>query len=158
MRILNDMRALIILAVALTIAAPGAVAADRTPEAARVRVDHHLREVGQIALHFEGVLAHECPRFASPAEWNAYFDGEIERVVLLLAHVEQAWTEAKQTGDDDVRRHAKTPRKQVDRARTLIDKLQRCANDNGAEFSPMALWRRIEREVPQRQVEVALPQ
>jgi hypothetical protein len=152
------MRALLVLVVAVTIAAPGAVAADRTPEAARVRVDHHLREVRQIALHFEGVLAHECRRFASPAEWNAYFDGEIDRVVLLLAHVEQAWTEAKQTGDDDIRRHAKTPRKQVDRARTLIDKLQRCASDNGAEFSPMALWRRIEREVPQRQIEVALPQ
>jgi hypothetical protein len=152
------MRALIVVALALTVAAPSAVAAERTAEAARVRVDHHLREVRQIALHFEGVLALECPRFAAPAEWNAYFDGEIERVVLLLAHMEQAWTEAKQTDDDDVRRHAKSPRKQVDRARTLIDKLQRCARDNGAEFSPMTLWRRIEREVPQRQVEVALPQ
>lgn len=152
------MRVLIVLAVAFIIVAPGAVAADRTPEAARVRVDHHLREVHEIASHFEGVLAHECARFASPAEWNAYFEGEIERVVLLLAHVEQAWTEAKQTGDDDVRRYAKTPRKQVDRARTLLDKLQACANDNGAGFSPMALWRRIEREVPQRQVEIALPQ
>ncbi len=152
------MRALIVVALALAISAPGAVAADRTPEAARVRVDHHLREVRQIASHFEDVLAHDCRRFSSPAEWNAYFDGEIERVVLLMAHVEQAWTEAKQTGDDDVRRYAKTPRKQVDRARTLLDKLQGCASDNGAEFSPMALWRRIDREVPQRQLEIALPQ
>ena len=152
------MRALIVLALAVIIAVPGAAAAERTPEAARVRVDHHLREVRQIASHFEGVLAHECRRFASPAEWNADLDGEIQRVVLMLAHVEQAWTEAKQTADDDVRRYAKTPRKQVDRARTLLDKLQGCASDNGAAFSPMALWRRIEREVAQRQVEIALPQ
>jgi hypothetical protein len=152
------MRALIVLAVALTIAAPGAVGAERTPEAARVRVDHHLSEVREIASHFEGVLAQDCPRFASPAEWNAYFDGQIERVVLLLAHVEQAWTEAKQTGDDDVRRYAKAPRKQVDRARTLLDKLQACARENDAAFSPMALWLRIEQQVPQRQVEIALPQ
>jgi hypothetical protein len=152
------MRALIVLALALAISAPGAAAAERTPEAARVRVDHHLNQVRQLATHFEGVLADDCRRFPSRAEWTTYFDGEIERVVLLLAHVEQAWLEAKQTGDDDVRRYAKTPRKQVDRARTLIEKLQRCAGDNGAEFSQMALWRRIEREVPQRQVEIALPQ
>lgn len=152
------MRALIVVAVTLAIAAPVAAAPDRTPEAARVRVDHHLREVRQLAAHFEDVLAHDCRRFPSPAEWNVYFDAEIARVVLLMAHVEQAWTEAKHTGDDDVRRHAKTPRKQVDRARTLLDKLQRCASDHGAEFSPMALWRRIEREVPQRQHEIALPQ
>jgi hypothetical protein len=152
------MRALIVVALALATAAPVAAAPDRTPEAARVRVDHHLREVRQLASHFEEVLSQDCRRFPSPAEWTAYFDGEIERVVLLLAHVEQAWTEAKQTGDDDVRRYAKTPRKQVDRARTLVGKLQGCASDNGAEFSTMALWRRIEREVPQRQVEIALPQ
>jgi hypothetical protein len=152
------MRALIVVALALAISAPVAAAPDRTPEAARVRVDHHLREVRQLASHFEDVLAQDCRRYSSPAEWTAYFDGEIDRVVLLMAHVEQAWTEAKHTGDDDVRRHAKTPRKQVDRVRTLVDKLQRCASDNGAEFSPMALWRRIEREVPQRQAEITLPE
>jgi hypothetical protein len=152
------MRALIIVALAFAISLPGAAAAERTPEAARVRVDHHLREVRQISSHFEDVLAQDCRRFPSSAEWTAYFDGEIDRVVLLMAHAEQAWAEAKQTGDDEVRRYAKTPRKQKDRARLLIDKLQRCASDNGAEFSPMALWHRIEREVPQRRVEIALPQ
>jgi hypothetical protein len=158
MRILDAMRVLIAALIALVLTAPGIVAGERTPEVARVRVDHHLREVQQISTHFESVLAHDCRRFASPAEWNTYVEGEISRVVLLMAHLEQAWTEAKQTDDDDVRRYAKTPRKQVDRARTLIGKLQRCASDNGADFSPMALWRRIEREVPQRQVEIALPQ
>ena len=152
------MRSLIVLALALVLVAPGAVAAERTPEAARVRVDHHLREVSQLASQVEGVLAHDCRRFASPAEWNAYVDGEIQRVVLLMAHMEQAWMEAKQTGDDDVRRHAKAPRRQKDRARTLLDKMQRCASDNGADFSPMMLWQRIEREVPQRRSEIALPQ
>lgn len=152
------MRSLIVLALAFVLVAPGAAAAERTPEAARVRVDHHLREVSQLASYFEGVLADDCRRFASPAEWNAYVDGEIQRVVLLMAHMEQAWMEAKQTGDDDVRRHAKTPRRQKDRARTLLDKMQRCASDNGADLSPMMLWQRIEREVPQRRSEIALPQ
>ena len=152
------MRALSVVALAFALSVPGAAAAERTPDSARVRVDHHLREVRQLSSHFEDVLAQDCRRFPSSAEWDAYFDGEIDRVVLLMAHMEQAWTEAKQTGDDDVRRSAKTPRKQKDRVRTLVDKLQRCASNNGAEFSPMAVWRRIEREVPQRQVEIALPQ
>ncbi|HUF91914.1 MAG TPA: hypothetical protein VMR23_06030 [Candidatus Limnocylindria bacterium] len=152
------MRGLLVFAFALAVVAPGAVAAERTPEAARVRVDHHLREVRQLSSHFEGVLAGECRRFASPAEWNAYVDAEVERVVLLMAHMEEAWSEAKQTGDDDVRRHAKTPRRQKERARTLLDKMQRCASDNGADLSPMTLWQRIEHEVPQRRAEIALPQ
>jgi hypothetical protein len=78
--------------------------------------------------------------------------------VLLVAHLEQAWYEATRTGDDDVRRTAKAPRKRMDQARALLDKLQGCAEGNGASFSTMGVWRRIEREVPQRQTEIALPQ
>jgi hypothetical protein len=125
---------------------------------ARTRMEHHLREVGQLAEHFESVMGRDCPRFASPIEWRAYLEGEIERVVLLIAHLEQAWVEAKHTGDDDVRRDAKAPRKRVDQARALLDKLSACADRNGAPFSQMAMWRRIEREVPQRQSEISLPE
>jgi hypothetical protein len=57
-----------------------------------------------------------------------------------------------------VRRTAKAPRKRMDQARALLDKLQGCAEDNGAAFSSMSVWRRIEREVPQKQSEIALPQ
>jgi hypothetical protein len=78
-------------------------------------------------------------------------------MVLLIAHLEEAWIEAKHTGDDDVRRAAKAPRRRVDRARLLLDKLSGCAEGNGASLSPMALWRRVEREVPGRQAEIALP-
>jgi hypothetical protein len=46
----------------------------------------------------------------------------------------------------------------VDQARTLLEKLQGCAEGNGAQISQGSLWRRIEREVPQRQAEIALPQ
>jgi hypothetical protein len=46
----------------------------------------------------------------------------------------------------------------VDRARALVDKLSGCAEDNGTRLSPASVWRRIEREVPARQVEIALPQ
>lgn len=130
----------------------------RPVEEARARVDHHLREVDQLAQYFDGVLSKDCPRFATPAAWKTYFDTEVERVVLLMAHLEQAWLEAKHTDDDGVRRTAKAPRKRVDEARALLDKLQGCATDNGAAFSQMTVWRRIEREVPQRQVEIALPE
>jgi hypothetical protein len=130
----------------------------RPPEEARARMEHHLREVRQLSQHFEGVLAAECPQFASSREWKAYFDAEVDRVVLLMAHLEQAWVEAKHTDDDDVRRTAKVPRRRIDQARTLIEKLQICAERNGAPFSQMSVWRRIEREVPQRQSEIALPQ
>jgi hypothetical protein len=132
-------------------------AGTKPAELVRPRVEHHLRQVEQIAQHFETVMSASCPRFASTEQWKSYFDGEVNRVVLLVAHVEQAWVEAKETGDDDVRRAAKAPRKRLDQARALLDKLQGCAGDNGTSFSQMSLWRRIEREVPSRQAEIALP-
>jgi hypothetical protein len=131
----------------------------RPPEEARARMEHHLREANQLAGHFDSVMSNGCPRFASPDAWRTYLDGEIDRVVLLMAHLEQAWVEAKHTGDDDVRREAKAPRRRVDQARALFDKLSGCAERNGAEpVSQTAVWRRIEREVPQRQAEIALPE
>jgi hypothetical protein len=128
------------------------------PEAARARVQHHLRQVERLSEHFETVLGAGCPRFASAAAWDEYVETEMEQVVLLVAHLEQAWVEAKRTGDDDVRRTAKAPRRQHDQARLLVDKLASCAEVNGAAFSPMSLWRRVERDVPQRRMEVALPE
>ena len=154
------MRAL--LAALLILGASTAPALGREPERpaeeARARMEHHLHEVNTLATHFEDVLVRECPRYATPQEWRAYLDGEIDRVVLLLAHLEQAWVEAKQTGDDDVRRAAKAPRKRVDQARTLLDKLSGCAEDNGAPLSTGTMWRRIERAIPPRQAQIALPQ
>jgi hypothetical protein len=151
------MRAVLVAAL-LLVAAPALAREPRRPvEEARSRMEHHLREVNELATHFEGVLTRDCPRFDSRGEWSAYLDGEIERVVLLMAHLEQAWIEAKHTDNDDVRRTAKAPRKRLDQARALMDKLQGCAEGNGAAFSTMSVWRRIEREVPQRQAEIALP-
>jgi hypothetical protein len=120
-------------------------------------MEHHLVQVHRLAEHFERVLDRECPRFGSPREWRGYVDGEVDRMVLLIAHLEEAWIEAKHTGDDDVRRAAKAPRRRVDRARLLLDKLSGCAEGNGASLSPGSLWRRIEREVPGRQAEISLP-
>src|SRR5262249_61686773 len=90
-----------------------ASAGDRTAEEARPRVEHHLLEADQIVRHFESVLADDCPRFDSAAERRAYVDGEVEQVVLLVAHLEEAWSEAKRTSDKDVRRIAKAPRAPV---------------------------------------------
>ena len=154
------MRATLAAAV-LTLGALTGTAAAREPhrpaDVARARVEQHLSHVHRLAEHFESVLDRECPRFDSTREWRAYLESEIDRVVLPLAHLEEAWIEAKHTGDDGVRRAAKAPRKRADRARALIEKLSGCAEGNSASFSPMSVWRRIEREVPQRQTEIALP-
>ena len=143
--------------IAALITAP-AFATEVTPADARSRVDHHLRHVASLSGHFETLLTTTCPRFASPAEWETYVEVETDRLVLLVAHLEQAWAEAKRTGDDEVRRAAKAPKRQSDQARALLDKLAVCAETNGAAFSPFGIWRRIEREVPRRQAEIALPQ
>src|SRR5262245_47975677 len=98
-----------VLLLGLTVGPALAREPHRTAEEARTRMEHHLREVNQLATHFEGVLKTDCPRFDSSTEWKTYFDGEVERVVTLMAHLEQAWVEAKATGDDEVRRQGTTP-------------------------------------------------
>jgi hypothetical protein len=134
-----------------------ASAGDMTAEEARPRVEHHLVEAEQIVRHFETVIAEDCPRFDSSTERRAYIDGEVERVVLLVAHLDEAWSEAKRTSDKDVRRAAKAPRAQVSHAQSLVTKLQTCAGDDGAKLEPRVVWRRIEQEVPRRRAEIALP-
>ena len=144
---------------ALTVVLVAPARADVLPAAAaRARVEHHLGHVERLSTHFESVLTGTCPRFPSREAWDAYVEAESDRLVLLLAHLEQAWLEAKRTDDDDVRRAAKAPRRQSDQARQLVDKLSTCAELNGAAFSPLGLWRRVERDVPRRQAEIALPQ
>jgi len=132
-------------------------AGDRTAEEARPRVEHHLLEADQLVRHFENVIADACPRIDSAAERRAYIDGEVDRVVLLVAHLEEAWSEAKRTSDKNVRRAAKAPRAQVGQAQTLVTKLQTCLADGGASLEPRAVWRRVEQEVPRRRAEIALP-
>ncbi|MBI1734824.1 MAG: hypothetical protein HYR51_06600 [Candidatus Rokubacteria bacterium] len=146
-------RVLAVLLVALASAASAA----SVPADPKGRVAHHLREVEGLARHFEGVLAGDCPPVTSAPQWKEYVDGEVDRVVLLLAHLEQAWIEAKRTDDDDLRRTAKAPRQRADQARALVDKLQDCAGSAGQSLAPLALWRRIERELPKRQADIALP-
>jgi hypothetical protein len=123
----------------------------------KARVDHHLREAATLVAHFETVVTADCPRFPDAEAWNHYVDGEADRLALLAAHVEQAWVEAKRHPDDDVRRAAKAPRRQKEQARQLVDKLSSCAALNGASFSPLLVWQRVERDVPRRRAEIALP-
>jgi len=155
------MRLASVIAAALVLmAAPASAQAAREDAPAadiQPRVDHHVRQASTQIEHFEALVAGDCPRFTSPNEWNAYADGEIERIVLLVAHVEQAWVEAKRTGDDDVRRSAKVPRRRMDEAPQILTKLSACAETNGVTLEPGTVYRRIERELPRRQSEIALP-
>ena len=145
------------LAVLVAVAGAAHAASDLTRDQALPRVQHHVQEADGLGRHFHSVLDADCRRFSSPDEWRSYFNVEVERVVLMVAHIEQAWVEAKRTGDDDVRRAAKASRKRLDDARALVDKMQGCAGENGASFGPMQVWRKVEREVPRRQIESALP-
>ncbi|MGH7324863.1 MAG: hypothetical protein ACREJ9_09460, partial [Candidatus Rokuibacteriota bacterium] len=121
------------------------------------RVEHHLRAVAELAGHFDAVMQRACPRFATTAEWRTYVNGEVDRVVLLAAHLEQAWIEAKATADDTVRRAAKAPRERLDEARALTGKLATCARAHGTTLELASLWREVERQVPRRQAEIRLP-
>jgi hypothetical protein len=149
---------MVALALLVGVAAAAHAAPDLTAEQALPRVQHHLREAEILGRHFQTTLDGDCKRFSSPEEWRGYFNSEVDQVVLLVAHVEQAWVEAKRTGDDDVRRLAKTGKKRVDEARGLVDKMQGCASENGATFNPMTVWKKVEREMPRRQVEITLPE
>lgn len=140
-------------AVQVSIAGPGG----RSVPEARARVDHHLREVEAVAGRLGAVLADACPGFSSAAEWEEFQRAREEDVVLLLAHLEQAWAEAKTVQDDDLRRDAKAPRRRIDHGWRLVEKLQACAAENRAALDPLASWTRIEREVGRRQREIALP-
>jgi hypothetical protein len=152
MRLIAGLIAAQVLGLAITVSA-----GDRTADEARPRVEHHLIAADQIVRHFENVIAEDCPKLDSAAERRAYIDGEIERVVLLVAHLDEAWSEAKRTSDKDVRRAAKAPRAQVGQAQNLVTKLQTCAGDGDASLEPRTVWRRVEQEVPRRRTEIALP-
>jgi hypothetical protein len=151
-------RHVVLLAAALLALAPAAARANR--EAAgdiQPRVDHHIKEVNAQIEHFQAFVAAECPHFGTVQEWNTYADGEIDRMLLMVAHAEQAWIEAKRTGDDTVRQSAKVPRRRLDEAPQILEKLAACAQGHGVTLSPGSVYRRLERELPRRQSEIALP-
>src|SRR5437016_4445063 len=106
--------------------------AAEAPTDVRARVDYHVRHATELAEHFDDVIKRDCPRFSTSSEWQA-------------------------SGDDEVRQAAKAPRKRLSEARPLLSKLQTCAENNGATLSVASVWHRIDREVPRRQAEIALP-
>ena len=144
------------LAAVLALATP-ASAGDLPPDAVRPRVEYHLRAANELADHFDAVVRNGCPRFTTTSQWDAYVNEEMDKIILLAAHIEQAWVEAKTTGDDEVRRAAKAPRRRLEEARALVIMLSTCAEANGTTLQTGALFRQLEREVPRRQAEIALP-
>ena len=143
---------------ALALAAgPAFAGGDRPAAEVEPRVAFHVRQANALADHFDALLGGACPRFPTRDEWDAYVEREIDRVVLMVAHVEEAWSEAKTTPDDDVRRAAKAPRRRIKDALPLADKLQACAESNGARLDGAELLQHVEREVPRRRAEIGIP-
>jgi hypothetical protein len=155
------MRALAVGLVALLCSVPAAggdrATAGDGATAVLSRVEHHVRQAVALADHFDAVLHEKCPRFVTAPEWQTWLDAEVDRMVSLMAHVEQAWVEARTTGDDEVRRAAKAPRRRLGETRALVDKLSACASEHGESLPVLSLLLRVERQVPQRQAEIALP-
>jgi hypothetical protein len=152
------MRPLAAVLLVFTLTAAAALAAAHEPAAEiQPRVEYHLGEAARLTQHFEALVVADCPRLPSVAEWNVYVTREIDQMLLLAAHIEQAWVEAKRTSDKDVRRAAKAPGRRLDEAIQVVDKLSGCAQENGTTFSPGPVYRRLERDLPQRQAEIALP-
>jgi hypothetical protein len=148
--------AMVLVAIVVLSAGPARAAWEAAADI-QPRVEYHIKEVGVLIQHFETFVAGTCPRFETTAEWNTFAEGEIDRMLLLAAHAEQAWVEAKRTGDDEVRRAAKAPRRRLDDAPQILNKLSTCAEGNGVTLSPGSVYRRLERELPRRQSEIALP-
>lgn len=147
----------IAVAVGAVLAGGPVAAAELPPEEARARVTLHLDHAGELLRHFEAVLEGPCPDLETAAEWRAHLDAEVDRMTLLVARLAEAWEEAKRTGDDDVRRQAKAPRRLAERAPELVNTYRVCAGELVEEIEFLALWRRIERDVPSRRAEIALP-
>lgn len=127
------------------------------PLSPRARMDYHLTQAAGLAGHFERVLREPCPRFVSPAEWDRFLDGEVERAVLLAAHLKEASSAARATRDEEAIRLARAPQRRAEEAYGLAAKLQTCAQDNGTALDLWSIAHRIEREVPQRRAEIRLP-
>ncbi len=131
---------------------------ERSLPEARARVEHHLHEVEVVAGRLGTVLSEPCTRFPTRDEWTHFQEAQLDDVVLLLAHLEQAWIEAKAGRDAALRREAKAPKRRTADGQRFVEKFQTCAAENDASFDPFELWRRIEREIPPRQAEIALPE
>ena len=151
MRYLMLFVAMLAVGVAVPAHANREAAADIQP-----RVDHHIREAGVLVQHFETFVTGACRLFATADEWNTYAESEIDRMLLMVAHVQQAWVEAKRTGDDDVRRRAaKRPRRRMDDAPQILTKLAAWPRTTARRSRRSRWYRRIERDLPRRQSEIA---
>jgi hypothetical protein len=127
------------------------------PADPRARIEHHLARVHDLADHFEAVLALDCPRFDDPLQWQRYVDAEIDRAVLLAAHLREASAEARRAGSHELRELARSARHRFRDGRALYRKLNACARANGGSLGLLALYRRMEADLPGRQAEIALP-
>jgi hypothetical protein len=144
---------------------PGPTATIPAPDAApppvrlsaRDRVEFHLERIRNLAAHFQRRLVEPCPRFPTPAEWDAFLDAEVGQAVLLAAHIKEAGTIARRSREEDLIRAVDVPQARGQEARGLAEKVEACARDNGATVDLMKIARRVQRELPRRRAEIRLP-
>jgi hypothetical protein len=148
--------ALVLLA---TTFAPSRSRAADPPRADRAgaRVAFHLARAAALRDALAPDVYGPCRTFPSPAAWERYLDGLLEEGVTFAAHLDEAWRNAKRSGDPDLGERVKAAKRRMlvgDPVR-LVAKLKTCAWRNGAPLDLMGLWRRAVAEVPGRRQDVA---
>lgn len=146
---------ILVAGAALALPGPGGADPSSTPQA-EVRVAFHLAEAEALHEALAPVVTGPCPRFPTPAAWDAYLETLRDQGVTFAAHLDEAWREAK-SGGDDLRRRVKAARREwlVGNPTRLVGKLTRCAWRNGSPLDPWRLWREVSAQVPDRRREVA---
>lgn len=153
--------ALLALAAGLVTWATAGLAAPAIPAArpagAAARLGFHLARAAALREALAPVVYGPCPRFSTRAAWDAYLAGLVEEGVTFAAHLDEAWREAKASGDEQLRTRVKTARREmlVGNPVQLVGKLTSCAWRNGSSVDAWGLWRRASEEVRVRRQEVA---
>lgn len=134
-------------------AAPEGSAARR----AEARLAFHLARAEALREALAPDVYGPCRRFESPAAWNRYLAGLVDQGITFVAHLEEAWREAKRADDPALRARVKAARRRMlvgDPVR-LVRKLVSCAARNGSPLDLWTLWTRAAAEEPRRRGEVA---
>lgn len=134
-------------------ALPGAVlAAGPAAPGAEARLGFHLARAAALRDTLAPFVYGPCPRFPSRAAWDSYLAGRVDEGVTLAAHLDEAWREAKASGDQTLQARVKAEKRQmlVGNPVQLVGKLTTCAWKNGSSVDPMGLWKRATDDVRRR--------
>ncbi|MGH7268347.1 MAG: hypothetical protein ACREMB_26305 [Candidatus Rokuibacteriota bacterium] len=153
-----DHRSRWLLAALLTLAASAFAEGPGAPAAgAEARLRFHLARAATLRETLAPFVYGPCPEFPSRTAWESHLAGRVAQGVTFAAHLDEAWREAKASGDRELQARVKAVKRGmlVGNPVQLVGKLTSCAWKNGASLDPWGLWKRATEEVRRRRVELA---